>query len=93
MKAADWDTIFEWIVSSWEEINISTILNGFRVSFGENDILEIEENETEVTECSPSIAEVPELANLLENFTVIKDENTDGFEKCDVENFEVHVSK
>ena len=72
--------------------SISTIFEWFRVSFGEDDVLEIEENETEVTECSPSIAEVSEFANLWENFTAIEDENTDGFEECDVENFEVHVS-
>jgi transposase-like protein len=93
MKAADWDTIFEWIVSSWEEINISTILNGFRVSFGEDDVLETKGNETEVNRCRPSIVEIPEFANLLENFTVIEDENTDGFEECDVENLDVHVNK
>ena len=78
MMTADWDTIFEWIVFSWEEINISTILNGFRVSFGEDDVLEIEENEMDVTECFPNIAE---LASLLNNFTVIKDENIDTFEE------------
>ena len=93
MKATDWDTIFEWIVSSWEEINISTILNGFRVSFGEDDVLETKGNETEVNRCRPSIVEIPEFGNLLENFTVIEDENTDGFEECDVENLDVHVNK
>ena len=70
------------VVSSGEEINISTILNGFRVSFGEDDVLEIEENEMEVTEKSPHIAEVLKLATLLQNFAVkpvIKEENTDVF--------------
>jgi transposase-like protein len=77
MKAADWNTIFEWIVSSWEEVNLSTILNGFRVSFGEDDdVLKIEENEMNVNESDPNIAV----------FTFIDNERCDGFEECDVEN-------
>ena len=81
MKAVDWNTIFKWIVSSWEQVSLSTILNGFRVCFGEDrGILKIEENEMEVNEHSSNIADVPELAELLEKFTVIHDENCDGFE-------------
>ena len=81
MKAADWNTIFEWIVSSWEDVNLSTILNGFRVAFGEDDdVLEIEENEMNVNESDSNIVE------LLENFTFIDNEKCDGFEECDVEN-------
>ena len=83
MKAADWDTIFEWIVSSWEEVNPSTILNDFRVSFGENDdVHDIEENEMEVNESCPNIADVPELVEILEKFTIIEDDSCDGFEEC-----------
>ena len=79
MKAADWNTVFEWIVSSWEEVNHSTILNDFRVCFGEDHgILEIEENEMEVNEHSSNIADVPELAELLEKITVIHDKNCEG---------------
>ena len=87
MKAADWNTIFEWIVSSQEVVNLSTILNGFRVSFGEDDdVLEIEENEMNVNESDPNIAVFHDLVELLENFTFIDNEKCDGFEECDVEN-------
>ena len=62
-------------------VNLSTILNGFHVCFGEDHgILEIEENEIEVNEHSSNIADVPELAELLEKFAVIHDENCDGSE-------------
>lgn len=81
MKAADWNTIFKWVVSSWEDVNLSTILNGFRVAFDEDDdVLEIEENEMNVNESDPNIVE------LLENFTFIDNEKCYGFEECDVEN-------
>ena len=87
MKAADWNTIFEWIVSSWEEVNLSTLLNGFRVSFGEDDdVLEIEENEMNVNESDPNIAVFHDLVELLQNFTFIDNEKCDGFEECDVKN-------
>ena len=81
MKTADWDTIFEWIVSSWEEVKSSTILNGFRDSFGEHeDILEIEKNEMDVDEFHQNITDVPELIDLLSDLTFLIDENCYGFE-------------
>jgi len=88
VTAADWNTIFEWIISFWEEVNHSTILNEFRVSFGEHrDFPQIEENEMEVNETDPNIADVPELFELLESFSIIVDERCDGFIESDVGKF------
>ena len=54
MKTDEWDIIFEWVVSSWDKVNRSTILNGFRVSFGEDRYFpQFEENEIEVNETAP----------------------------------------
>jgi len=70
------NAIFEWNDSSWEEVNRSTILNGFRVSFDEDrDFPQIEENEMKVNETGLNTTE---LVELLECFSIIDDENCGG---------------
>ena len=41
----------------------------------------------EVNETGPNIADVPELFEFLESFSIIDDESCDGFEKSDVGKF------
>ena len=63
-------------------------MNGFRISFGEHrDFPQIEENEMEVNETGPNIADIPELFELFESFSIIDDESCDSFEKSDVGKF------
>ena len=52
-----------------------------------HDFPQIEENKMEVNETGPNIADVPELCELLESFSIIDDESCDGFEESDVGKF------
>ena len=72
--------ILFWNGLSIHRIHCSTILNGFRVSFGEDcDFLQIEENKIEVNETGQNIDDFPVLVELLESFSIINDENCGGF--------------
>lgn len=83
MKVANWKILFQWFVSSWKETSAATILNDSRVSFGENDqLLEIEEEDMEVNDTK--IQDVLELVEILGNFTIVDDDDSDRFTRLDV---------
>ena len=83
----------DWIINEYETIKLtkSNNMKAADCSFDVSMFLKLKRMERKWP--SAGISEVPVLADLLENFTVIEDENTDGFEEYEIENFEVHVSK
>lgn len=68
MWVAECNTLFKWIVSLWEEISTSTILNALRACFGrEEQLLGKDKEVMEVN--GAKIADVPELFEALESCT------------------------